>query len=421
MKKKMGLGIVLLLCTGVLAQVALAGGIDNKQNLSARYLATLSRNAAIDGADIAAYNPAGIMQQDNGLRVEADVQLLLKVYENRYTSVLDGHVMKDQDNPSVVPTFFTTYKSDNWGLFGSFTINGGGGDVDYKTGNALTNTIEASLVSTYGAAAGALSNEKIQADSYYLTYTLGGTFRFNEIFSVAAGGRYIDANRDVDAFSNTGGLGNIIAAYEEDADGWGYVLSVNIKPSDNLLLAFRYDSIVELEFDTKHESKTNALGNSILVSLGKVNNTSNDRDLPALLGVGVMFKPLDRLTLEGSFTYYFEKDADWDNKVSNVRNSWDLGIAATYALTDDFRVSLGYMRTDVGISVNDYSLIEQMSPVLDANSFSLGAGYDINDQAAVEFGAMLNVYDTGDDATTTGGVEYSKYNTGLALALIYAF
>ncbi len=419
MKKTKGLGLVFLLCAGLLSQIALAGGIDNKQNFSARYLATLSRNAAIDGADIAAYNPAGIMQQDNGVRVEADVQLLLKVYENRYTSEKDGHVIKDQDNPSVVPSFFTTYKSDSWGLFGSFTINGGGGEVDYKTGNALTDIIERN------PAVGRLDNEFFKADSYYLTYTLGGTVKFNKNFSVAAGGRYVDASRDIDAYGvDVGGLlGTIIAAYEEDAEGFGWVAGMNVRATDDLLFALRYESIVELEFETIHESKTNASGRALLGSatFDKANGKKAHRDLPALLGAGMRFAPVDKLVLESSFTYYFEKDADWDNKVSNVSNSWDLGIAATCSVTNDFRLSLGYMRTDVGISVNDYSVIEKISPVLDAHSFSLGAGYDFNSQAAMEFGAMLNIYDTGSDATTSIGVEYSKYNTGLALAFIYAF
>lgn len=412
MKKWWGLSLIVFLCVGMVGQAALAGGIDNKQNFSARYIATGNRNAALDGADIAAYNPAGIVHGQNGVMFEADVQGLFKVYENRYVSAFDGHVMKEQDNPSPVPGLFATYKKDNLGSFFSFTINGGGGDVDYGTGNALTDTIERSL------APQVMSQEFLEADSYYLTWTTGVSYALNDVFSVAVGGRYIYAERNVDAYASMSISGDLIAAYEEEADGFGYIASLNIRPSESFLIALRYESIVELEFETTFENNTNGLGTTILGSLGKTNGGKGDRDLPAVLGAGIRWQPSDWLVLESSFTYYFEEDADWDNKVSNVDNSYDVGISATFSVTDDFRFSLGYLRTDVGIDPSDYSLIEKISPILDAHSIFVGMGFDFTDRISVEFGAMHNIYDVEKDESSVNGVEYSKYNTGVAIGVI---
>ncbi|MFH2061106.1 MAG: outer membrane protein transport protein [Pseudomonadota bacterium] len=426
MKKLMVPLLAILVCLGFLPQMVFAGGIDNKQNFSARYLATGSRNAAIDGADVAAYNPAGLMQQKDGFAIELDAQYLFKVYENRYTSENDGHVMKDQDLGSAVPAFFATYKQGNWGLFGAFTINGGGGAVDYESGNAVTDAIERTA-----GAIGLLDNEWLEADSYYLTFTTGPTFAFLDMFSVALGGRYIMAEKSIDAYALVnGGAWNglpLVAAYEEEATGYGWVVSLDFKPMDNLLIALRYESEVELEFETDLDGKNTAIGNTTLGGLGKTEGGKYNRDLPALLGVGIAFKPMDKLTLDSSLTYYFEEQADLENHTSkNLDNSYDAGISATYAITDAFRVSLGYMYTDVGIDPDDYGLVEKISPVLDAHSCFFGMGYDFNAHATIEFGAMLNVYDQGDDATTTSAtttrnIEYSKYNTGLALGFIYKF
>ena len=44
-----------------------AGGMINKNNLSAEYIRTLNRAAATDSADIVAYNPAGVVKFDDGL------------------------------------------------------------------------------------------------------------------------------------------------------------------------------------------------------------------------------------------------------------------------------------------------------------------------------------------------------------------
>ena len=422
MKKIMVPLLAIFLCVTFLPMCLYAGGIDNKQNFSARYLATGSRNAAIDGADVAAYNPAGIMQQKNGFAIELDAQYLFKVYENRYISENDGHVMKEQDLGSAVPAFFATYKQDNWGLFGSFTINGGGGSVDYENGNAVTDAIE-----RIPGLIGVLNNEFLEADSYYLTFTAGPTFKFLDMFSVALGGRYVMAEKSIDAYASVVGgayAGEMIGAYEEEAAGYGWVASMNIKPIDYLLFALRYESEVELNWETIFDGKNTNTGTSTLHLLNKFDHGHYNRDLPALLGAGLMFKPVDKLTFDSSFTYYFEEEADLENHVGkNLDNSFDLGFSLTYAITDAFRASLGYMYTSVGIDPDDYSLVEKISPVHDAHSYFFGMGYDFNKHATIEFGAMLNTYETGSDATSTGTqkIEYNKYNTGLALGLIYKF
>lgn len=105
--------------------------------------------------------------------------------------------------------------------------------------------------------------------------------------------------------------------------------------------------------------------------MGKTQNGTYDRNLPAVFGLGVSWDTNDRLNLNTSFTYYIEKRADWDGDEDNVDNSYDIAISATYSFMDNLRGSIGYMFTDVGIDAKDFTLTEQMSPALDAHSFSL--------------------------------------------------
>ncbi|WP_024335558.1 OmpP1/FadL family transporter [Desulfotignum balticum] len=405
----------LVMLVGVFAQTALAGGIDNKQNWSARYLATGSRNAATDGVDIAAYNPAGMMFQEDGIGLGLDVHYIFKDYEHKYTDLQAGPVTRDQDEPSIVPGLFATYKSGVWGVFGSITNNGGGGEVKYESGNAITNTIAMGFFPL------PLTNQFIEAESMYITYTAGASYQINPMVSVAAGIRYMDANKDVSAYSDTA-LGALYGAYEEEADGWGWIASMNVKLRNDLLLAFRYESEVDLEFETTLDGNNTAMGNAVLAGLGKTQNGKYDRNLPAVFGMGVSWDANDRLNLNTSFTYYLEKRADWDGDEANVDNSYDLAISATYSFMDNLRGSIGYMFTDVGIDAKDFTLTEQMSPALDAHSFFLGLGYDFSERITFDLGLMTNFYDEDTAPDAMGNpVTYEKQNNAVAMGVAFKF
>ena len=75
-KGLIAVGIIVLMVG--LASSLQAGGIINKQNLSADYIRTLNRNAATDMADAAAFNPAGTAMMQDGLYVKADAIYLME-------------------------------------------------------------------------------------------------------------------------------------------------------------------------------------------------------------------------------------------------------------------------------------------------------------------------------------------------------
>ena len=128
--------LVCLCVAGLMVSLSsplMAGGIINKQNFSAEYLRTFSRNAATDAADAVAYNPAGVMKLENGVYGNLGIFYATKDYNNKIMGV-----NKDSDEPSIVPGLFAVYKQDKWAGFFAFTIPAGGGEVDYKDGSTTT-------------------------------------------------------------------------------------------------------------------------------------------------------------------------------------------------------------------------------------------------------------------------------------------
>ena len=200
-------GAIGLSCLLTLAASPLyAGGIINKQNQSADYMRTLNRSAATDYPDIAVYNPAGIMKMENGAYGKIDAMYFSKDYSND----VPGFGKLSSDTPSVIPGAFALYKHDRWAGFFAFTVPAGGGELDYKDGDART------VALAQGVAANAnfqLGNAGVPStlfttrsmpwsfevkQSTVLGFTLGGSFALNDMWSFAAGLRYATGTREFD-------------------------------------------------------------------------------------------------------------------------------------------------------------------------------------------------------------------------------
>ena len=390
---------------------AFGGGIDNKQNYSAAYVGSLSRNGATDGADVAAYNPGGIMLLKNGLHLALDAQPFTFDYDHTY----NGETYTASPDIIVAPSAFVIHKSDRWAAWGAFTINGGGGETDYTNGNIITETIKnsASLgiftntgYTAYEAQTGTtrpnsaillpddtnsatLTNPLAYAESYDYTLTTGLAYKINSIFSIAAGARYVWTDKNVDirgvynyTFMGTPGSESVVGKYEQEADGFGGIFGINIHLSDSFNIGIRYDTKVKLDWETTVDSATKGtVAENILWMNGRVDGQSYARDLPAVLGIGFEWRVLPKFTVKPSYTLFFEKDADWGSQNGKVyKNSYDLGLGLQYDVTERWALTAGYLYIDVGINPDDYGIIERMNPPLDCHAFSLGTKYKMTER-----------------------------------------
>lgn len=401
-----------------MAVPAFGGGIDNKQNFSAAYVGSLSRNAATDGADAAAYNPAGLMQLKNGTYLEIDLQPFTFDYDQEF----NGETQTASPN-LIAPTAFGVHKREKWAIWGAFTINGGGGETEYENGNIITKTVE-TLINfnifspTIPSALTTLSQPYAYAKSYDYTFTTGVSYDLHPMVSVAAGVRYVITDKEVELHGTYNGS-YILAKYEQEADGFGGVIGIDIHPSNKLNIGIRYESEVNLDWDTD-TGGSNPDGTYLLGQFGRVDGQSYARDLPAVLAIGLEWKILPKLTLKPSFSLYFEKDADWDTQNDAVDgNSYDLALSLQYDVNAAWSLTAGYLYIDVDMKPENFGIIEQMNPPLDCHAFALGAKYRMTEQITLTLSAAGYFYEDATAAATSVSPEvtYDKtlYQGGIGI------
>ncbi len=445
--------LVLLCVAGLIAASVsplFAGGIINKQNLSADYMRTLSRHAATDYADIAAYNPAGIMKMADGGYAKVDVMYFDKDYHNKvpdnFGEFNQNFSRLDSDKHSTIPGAFAIYKQKKWAAFFAFTIPAGGGKLNYKDGDART------LLIADGIAAGAnqqletgigtdlfnynkIDDQKVKVtESSVLGFTFGGSYAINDLWSVAAGVRYANGERElkgkfeISAENSLPGVNDPIKAnlnIEQDADGWAGIIGLNFSPNDKLNAALTYISKTKLryELDVNKESKLPD-GTKLTDAIGLRDGSHSRIDIPALLGFGISYKFLPQLKTDLSYTYYFEKDASIET-FEGEGDSWDLGLSVEYTFSPQWKASLGYLRTDIDLD-SDQQIFEPEEPKLSANSVAAGVVWSPKPAFAITAGGAVITYDDVDGPVENARgekevVDYDKEVWNLSIGFQWKF
>ena len=95
----------------------------------------------------------------------------------------------------------------------------------------------------------------------------------------------------------------------ESGTGITPIISANFSPSDKLNIAVRYEFKTELDLKTKVD---NNMGGGIFVDGQEV-----VADMPAMLAIGVDYKPIDKLMVSASFNTYFDKNVDYDGSANH--------------------------------------------------------------------------------------------------------
>ena len=406
-----------------------AGGIINKQNQSADYMRTLNRHAATDYADIAVYNPAGIMKMENGSYGKLDIMY----FDKDYANTVPGFGELSQDEPSIIPGAFAVYKQENWAGFFAFTIPAGGGTLEYDQGGARTVALATQVIAGANAQLAAnlvpaqfFYNQidsmdiKVEESSVY-GFTFGASLAINNMWSIAGGVRYSNGTRAfkggamMSAANPFPGVNDPINArlkIKEDADGMAGILGVNFAPNDKLNTALTYISNTRMNY--KMEVKTDTLG--IAPAIGFADGSKRRIDIPALLGFGISYKFLPQLKVDLNYVHYFEGSAKIDT-FDNEGDSWDLGIAAEYTFSPQWKASLGYMRTDIDLS-DDQQINEPEEPKLDANTIGAGAVWSPTPAWSVTFGGAYVMYDDVEDSLN---IKYEKEVWNLSVGVQWKF
>lgn len=404
-----------------------AGGIINKQNQSADYIRTLNRNAATDYADIAVFNPAGIAKMpEDGLYVKLDAMY----FDKDYSNTVPGFGKLDQDEPSIIPGFFSIYKKNKWGGFFALTIPAGGGELDYKDGDARTVAIGTGIAAIYNPALGGnylITDQSLKVkESTVYGFNFGGTYAITDWVSVAAGARYSTGKRSFKGdvtLTDVSGASPIPTVplklkIDQDADGWAGILGVNFSLLDDRLnAALTYFSNTKMNYKIDVKQDTVLLNGANLSDvIGQSDGSKRRIDIPGLLGFGISYRFLPQLKVDLNYTRYLEKDATIDT-FEGEGNSWDLGLSAEYRFSPKWMVSVGGMHTDIKLS-KDQQIQEPEEPKLDAKTLAAGVVYNPLERLSLTFGGLKVWYDSVKDSQ---GIKYEKDVWSLALGAQYRF
>ena len=427
--------MVLVVLVGLSSSIY-AGGIINKQNLSADYIRTLNRNAATDMADAAAFNPAGTAMMQDGLYVKADAIYLWKDYSNQMpsTPAIFNLGTLESGEPSIIPGFFAVYKQGRWSGFFGVTVPGGGGEVRYQDGNARTVMLSApGAVGGLGTYLGGPTgnptniNQYIEASSEYVAYSLGAAYKVFDSLSLSGGVRYVEAHQKFKgrASGTTGPARTVNIKIEREDDAYNYFLGMDYAPIKDLNFALTYMSNTALNF--KADTNDNSPGQAVSRNVGWTDGTHEREDLPGYIAAGVSYFIIPgTLRIEPNLTYYLEKNATFQGQrfqESNPGNSYDVGATLEYILNPQWRFSVGYLHTEIK-GMKSYDLLPE-APELDANSVSCGLVWSPIERLSLTLGLERSWYDSvktdRNSSRAPAGTHYDKDVYGAAFGIQYRF
>lgn len=185
-------------------------------------------------------------------------------------------------------------------------------------------------------------------------------------------------------------LGGMEAEVDGDSFGFGGNVALHYKPNDTWAIGATYKSRV------KQTIKGDATFNRspVATALGYFNNTSAEGDLtlPDSFGLGVMFKPHEKLSLEANAIYtlwstYDKLEITYDNaltpgaptgdaKVSSTskewKDVWRFQVGAEYSLNDLIDLRLGYVFDQIP-DTDEYA--DYMTPTNDRHIVTTGIGF----------------------------------------------
>lgn len=383
----------------------LSAQIDNLANLSPEYVRTGARNAATDAPDAAVYNPAGLTNLNDGFHISVGNQSLFRKPSHEYDLGLgEGTKKFTQDGADwFLPNIYGAWKKNSLSVFGGFYISGGGATANYPKGSINTDLISMMALMQAQGAYQSTKDQYLEASSAYSTYFAGVALRPVSKLSLAMSAKLVSAKNSTKAgvtmFSSPLELPDAPLAvnYDETATGFGLAFSANYQVAEPLLVTVRYETNVELDFETSTEADDLGIA---------ADGTKSRRDLPGILAIGIKADLNEKLSVMADFNHYFQKNADWATTTDfegNEVNWSDLagdaslyGISIEYRITDKLSASLGSVYTLFDYPEKDmyFTKAGAFETVIDDNiSLNTGLKYTMNEKFAFNVGFMQNIWE----------------------------
>lgn len=350
-----------------------------------------ARGNALGGAMVArdadpsavAYNPAAITDlPGNQFQVGATAIAPTATMDARSSALED---MDFEDSVWGLPTFYYTRQLSDHYWFGLGMFSRVGLGTEYED--------QDTWVGRYNCSYAAIKSVSINPNL---------ALKFSDAFSLAIGvdATYLDFgyNTTIDpTFQRNPSTTATDIRQEISADGWAYGMNLGARyrPYDWLAFGILWRSEIQLtvEGDVDFTRKGVIEPESILLNDTGVSGTE---PIPESVTMGVMVKPMDRLSLEfdavwTNWSAYETLVIEYDDPLFGVldeakgtkrwSNTWRFQFGAEYALTDDLDLRAGYVydQSPVNDDYEDFAV-----PCTDRQIVTLGAGWRFADAWAVD-------------------------------------
>ena len=444
----------LLILSLIASANAFAGSIDYLAQQDAEYFAHPAMIGKV-GVSGAYYNPAGTVFLEDGLYVQLNSQTLFKNYEMETVLEKTDKLSHESDHPTLfVPSIQIVKKEGDRSYFLHAGAAAGGGKVKYENGISAFEVIGQGIEDYFNllslksgknpvADVKYIGGTTVNGSSYYFNTTFGMAQKINSKFSIAGGFRMMYVTRELNGSAdynlNTGelnlGNGNVHVDIDSERTGWGVggVIGFNYQPTDRLNIGFKYETEVHLNLDADGRldtsSKDKKVPDKIIDKIDGILENQDvisewlvdaNRNLPAMMALGVSYQLTDRVTLLTSGNYYFIKDANTDNPYDHYDNGYELSVGVDYKLNDKWTLMAGYQYTDTGANENTY---KDTDYALDADMYGAGVKYtpDETKEFIVSYAYVDYKNGTAVDKSGAKTTTFKKQVDAIALSATFKF
>jgi long-chain fatty acid transport protein len=370
--------IVLVACSNFLY----AGSAEQNTNQSAEYMKTLNRGASTD-ADATFYNPAGTAFMKDGVYLYLSAQTIYIPIEIRSPGPART-VYRGEKTSYVMPDLHFVYNKENVGggpgnlawSFGLMPI-GGGGFGKYGKGLPYIDDMLFLLRGPLGAILapfpfGPVMTSKFEGTSAYYSGQTSLAYSFlDDRMAVSLGYRFIYGSATYDAKFYSNGIvipfvGNFHA--RQDGTAHSVIAGISALPVEAVTIGFKF------EYNTPLRLKTKASGDILvgMVDSSLRNGGEAHRQLPMNLNLGIAYR-IQGFQLSWTFSYYFNRLAQWKGKEKNFVDGYEAGMGLDYTFSSiPLNIGCGYVYTSGGARPSGQS---QLAELPNGNTFGAGITY----------------------------------------------
>ena len=376
----------------------------------------------------------------------------------------DTKIFEGVADAPIIPSLQAAYNTGNWSMQFNFSVPGGGGQCEFADGLGSFESVVGSIANMLQplGAQGYDMNGYMRGRQYYYGIQLGAAYKVKPNFSVYGGlrllygdatykakisnievktaGGYVDFSdfmmsatgtvennlalvntaigqyeaagvtvpEDILAkkaqLENTQASLNKLQKYAQGVNLLCNQTSLGIAPIIGVDYKFgQFNVAAKYEFKTQIRMKNESTVNeaSEIAAVNNFRDTEEvNEDAPALLTVGLQWKPVESVSLNAGYHHYYDKDASWYNNTQDLldggTNEYLAGVE--WDINDRLNVSAGgqltrYQLTDA--YMNDMSFV--------VNSYSLGFGfsYKATEKITLTAAYFQTNYENYDRVTST--------------------